>query len=247
MGNLYSSFDQTNVNQTQISQVNQKCGQSGSTTISDITITAIDSHLGDIELSAQLAITKMDCVMNSLIQSTAISTISDKSEAKQQVLPFQATVNSYSSTDIENISSFQQSLTDQACTQSATAAARDVTMTFIDSTTGNIKIVTTLQVDTFNCNLAAASYQAATSQVTNASSAQQTASCCGVDLSMIIPVIIGMIALGVVAKLARGKPASAAGGPPGGMDPMLSQSLSTALLGNAITNMSKPPTASKML
>lgn len=205
MGNVYSNFDQENVNQTQISQANQKCGQSGSASIQGVQITIIDSHIGDVELSNTLSITKMDCILDAVTQLTSAAAIANASTSEQSSLIFQMSINSANNTDITNITSFQQSLINQVCTETATANIDNVTVTIIDSTTGNIRIANTSQVDTFSCNLSATSYQSATAQVSDSSSSKQSTTCCGFDLSMLIPLIFGIIAVGVISKLATPK------------------------------------------
>lgn len=235
MGNVYSSFNQESVSQTQISQANSKCNQSATASIQDVTITAIDSHLGDIELSNLSQIKQMDCVMTTVTQASSTAAISNVSQAEQKALAFQATINSAQSTNITDIASFQQSLIDQACTQSVSDSITDVVLTFIDSTTGNIKLANTLEVESFSCNLSASAYQSASAQVTDFSSAKQSASCCGFDLSALIPLVFGIIGLGVVAKMVQKSQTPPSSG--SDMNDDLQRALAAAALGNTVANL----------
>jgi hypothetical protein len=212
MGNFYSDTVAANIDQTQIAQINQDCKQATSSQLSDIQITAIDSHVGDITLSSTLNVGNLDCVLSAVAQASAQSAVSNSSIASITALPFQLNANSISVSDYINIQSYQQSLINQTCTQSAASSVSQVDFTIIDSTTGNIKVASSAQIEGFSCNLTSNIYQSAAAQVTNSSTGKISSGCCLFDLGMVIPIVLGLVGLLVVSKLAKSKGAQGGGG-----------------------------------
>ncbi len=217
MGNGFSSFASTNINQTQISSINQTCNESAHNLIEDVTITAIDSHVGDITLSSTLNVGRMDCVMDAVTTATAQAAVTNTAEAQIQSLPYQLDSNNINISQITAVQSFQQSIINQSCQEVTEAAVKDLFLTFIDSSTGNIKVTSQSQIDSISCNLTASSYQSAAATVKNSASGKISVSCCGFDLGMLIPVVLGLVALVVVSKMAASKQSSSSSG--GQVDP----------------------------
>lgn len=231
MGNFYSDNTSTNITQSQIQSINSKCNQSASSNINDVNITAIDSHLGDITLSATLVVGDLTCVMNDLLSSTATAIASNTSNSQITSLPFQGNLNSVSVANITDIQSYQQSIINQSCVQSTIANVSDVNFTFIDSSTGNIKISSSSQIQTFSCNLTAASYQSAAATAVNDSTSKITSGCCAFDLSMLLPILLGIVAAIVISKYAskKGGPGAAVGGEAPSQDEINTQLLTQTL------------------
>lgn len=202
MGNHISNLFSENINQTQLTSINQTCNQSATARITDPQIVAIDSHLGDINISASVNVGDMNCVMGAVSSQTATAAVANTTLNDIQSLPFQAVINGINNTDITDIQSFQQAIINQSCIQSAFAGVEDARLTFIDSSTGNITIAASSKIDSFNCNLQASTYQSATATVQDTASNKISVSCCGFDLGMLIPIVLGLIGLIVVSKMA---------------------------------------------
>lgn len=205
MGDVFSVNAQQNISTTQIQQVNQTCTQGDKAEISDVQVTIIDSHVGDIDLTNQLKIGRLDCVMDALASTTAQNTVKNTASADISQLPFKFDATDVSVNDVTNVYSYQQSLVQQACIQETTALITGVNVTIIDATTGNIRISNVSQLNSSNCNLAASTYQSIANSITDASSDKVTESCCGFDLGMLCLPIIALVALGIVAKFAGPK------------------------------------------
>lgn len=202
MGNTISNLFSENINQTQLTSINQTCNQSASARVQDFDIVAIDSHVGDITISATLNVGSMDCVMGAVADQSAQTLVQNTDLNSISSLPFQANINDISNTDITNIQSFQQSIINQSCNQTAAVEIKDASLTFIDSSTGNITIAVVGSINDFSCNLQASSYQSASATVQDLASNKITVTCCGFDLAMIVPAVLGLIALVVISKLA---------------------------------------------
>jgi hypothetical protein len=205
MGNIISDSATENISQTQITAINQKCNQSVSARVENVQITAIDSHIGNIDLSATVNVGDLNCVLAAVAQAVAQSAVENTSIAQISALPFQANINTISVTDVTDIQSYQQSIIDQSCVQTVTAEATNIVLTFIDSSTGNIKIGAAAQITSSSCNLQASSYQSAAATVKDLSEAKITSGCCAFDLGMAIPLVLGLIGLVVVTKMAMSK------------------------------------------
>lgn len=203
MGNIYSDFTSTNINQTQMSSLSETCNQTASGSIDGLNITAIDSHIGDITLTNTVAVTDMNCVMTAFAENAVASQTKNTSDSTiKQMFPFQLNVNAQDVENLTDVNSYQQSIVDQACTQSVAGVVENVNFTFIDSTSGNITVANSVAVQGFSCNLQASSYQSAAASVSNASKGSISAGCCSFDLGLIIPVLLGFAGMVAISKFA---------------------------------------------
>lgn len=232
MGASFSQNSQQTIAQTQISQVSQNCTQGGNAIIDGLVITVIDSHIGDIDITNTLQVGKMDCVMTALSQSAAKTDVTNKVNAELNVLPFSFSRSSISVIDSTSIYSYQQSLIDQTCTQTASAVAKEMVLTFIDSSTGNIRVTNQASIESFSCNLAASTYQAVANSVLNDTTAKITESCCGFSCGMCLLPILGLVGLFAVMKIVKPTPQAGAGG--GAQSAAMSSAQQTVMLGEEV-------------
>lgn len=240
MGNYYIFSGSSNINQTQLSTTNQSCGEVAKSTISDVTVSIIDSHVGDIEVSNSLTIGNMDCVMNSVSTSKISDSVKQTSDNLQKALAFQLSSNKSNVTEDINLWSLQESITNQSCTQTVEAVTDNIVFTIIDSTTGNIRLSSGATVQSFNCNLTSATYQEAVANLSQTSKNDQSVSCCGFDLGMILPIIMGIVALVIVTKIVPSKSGGGAGA--GSGDTILQDAVATSLLSQTLSSSRNPPT-----
>ncbi len=203
MGNNIGVLASENINQTEISAINQKCNVGVNSVIQDITITAIDSHIGNIELTNSVNVGDMSCVMAAVSAATTVADVTNTAAASISALPLQATINNIDVQDYTTIQSYQQSLIDQSCIESVAADTTDVQLTFIDTSTGNIKIANQVAVSSLSCNLQASSYQSASARVVDSTTAKISSGCCGFGLGMLVPVVIAVIGVAVLSKVMK--------------------------------------------
>lgn len=202
MGAFFSVNAQQNISTSQISEINQNCVAYAGAKIEDANITIIDSHVGDVELTQQLTVGNMTCVLDAVSVTNATNKITNTASADISLLPFSFDAAVVNVNDITNIFSYQQSVINQACTQTVELVVKDYYLTIIDSSTGNIRVGQTGNVASFSCNLTASTYQGVANSVTDQSSAKISESCCGFDLAMLIPMLLGIVAVIVVSKVA---------------------------------------------
>lgn len=236
MGNFFTALNDENISQTQLSTINQNCNQTASAIINDVTITAIDSHIGDITLSAALKVGNLTCVLDAVSSASTDAAVSNTSNAEIASLPFQLNANSIFAQNTTIISSFQQSVINQSCIQQAVVEAEDITLTFIDSSTGNIKIGAQADISSFSCNLQASSYQSAAASVKDSTTGKISSGCCIFDLGMLIPVVLGLVGLIALSKYigrqnSKGTPGGGSGFSQEQANEALTASLSRDLIG----------------
>lgn len=231
MGSFNSILNSNTIQDVQISQTNQSCTQTASSSVSNISITIINSTTGSISLINSLQIADINCVMSALTTTTANNIIDNVTKNETSLLPFALTASVNNVTNINDIYSFQQALTNQICNQTVSADTSGANLTIIDSVSGNILIGNQTSVSSLSCNLAASTYQQISNQVTNDTKNKTTQSCCGFDICMCIPLLLGIIALPIVAKIATQQRGGQGGGDNQALNTLLEGAVATQLSG----------------
>jgi len=250
MGSVNSVLNQISVQETQVAQINQSCKQTDIATLTDENITIINSTVGNITFTNSLQVNNLDCMLTSTIQNVADTTISSVTKnVNKDTWPIDFTSHTNTVTNIANISSFQQAISDQACNQALSVDTQHNSLTIIDSVTGNIVIASQAVVNGQSCNLAASTYQMAVNQATNDSDNENSTGCFLSDLGMCLPILGAALAVPLVIFLS--KSGGGAGGMPGmpggsGGESSASQLLESAeatnlLEGGSISSLPKAP------
>ncbi len=214
-----SILNATDIQQTQISETNQKCTTTDVSSLSDVQITIINSTVGDISLTNSLKIGSLSCVLNALIQNSAsniVDNINKNTNSTNYPISFTNQANSVA--NINNIYSFQQALINQTCNQSVIAETNNVTLTIIDSVTGNIVIANSAQIESQSCNLAATTYQQVVNQAVNDTKNENSAECALFDFCLIIPILAAIVAIPILSRFASSALGGARPGGSGGDD-----------------------------
>lgn len=203
MGGSQSSSNVENITQQQLAETTQICKQDPSAKIDDAHITIIDSRVGDISLTNQLNIGNLGCTTNALTRIVAQNLVKNITQQQFNTIPLALVFTNQSAANVTNIASLQQSIIDQSCIQTPTASLEDVNVLIIDSTTGNLVIANSLNIQQVSCNLAASTYQSIANAVTDDTSQKASITCCGCDLAMLLPLVVGLLAIPVVAVVVK--------------------------------------------
>lgn len=237
MGNFNSTFNSTSIQETQIAQTNQQCFQNNFVSLDDTTITIINSTVGDISLTNSLQINNLDCILNATTINAVNNSISNiVQNVNSSFFPFSAQINSNSTTNIISVNSFQEAINNQMCNQNVSSEAGHNSLTIIDSVTGNILIANSSAITSQSCNLAASTSQTATNEAKTDTSNENSTECLGFDCCMIVPILLGIVALPIISRLVKPPGGSGEGG--GGEESQeLLGATTSAIIANTLTEL----------
>lgn len=201
MGNFNTALNNTSIQQTQVSQVNQSCNQNVLANLSNVDITVISSTIGNLTLTNSVEVGNLECVLNATSTNSVSNMIDNITKnVDSTIYPFQVKADSNTAINTTDIASFQQAIINQTCNQNVTAQTTNASITFIDAVTGNIVIANKAIVSDSTCNLSASTYQQAVNSVTNDTEQKVSCPCISGSLLLIIPVLIGVAVLPILAK-----------------------------------------------